>query len=157
MLFDVSCKTLFVLELDRHEFFQSLFVIQPFLQSAHLGQVCNPLFCTELLCYPVGKQRVRMHKETSLCDTIRLVIEFLRHHLIEIFQFLVLQDLCMQLCNTVDRIACNDRKMCHLNLTVHQDRHLLYFLFITRILCSYLLDKAAVDLLDDLINTWKES
>ena len=37
VLFDVSCKTLFVLELDRHEFFQSLFVIQPFLQSAHLG------------------------------------------------------------------------------------------------------------------------
>ena len=97
-----------------------------------------------------------MHKETSLCDTICLVVELLRHHLIEVFQFLILQDLCMQLCNTVDRITCNDCKVCHLHLAVHQDCHLLNLFFITRILCSYLLDETAVDLLDDLVNTWKQ-
>ena len=37
VLEDVFSQTLFVLELDRHEFFQGLFVIQPFFQSAHLG------------------------------------------------------------------------------------------------------------------------
>ena len=157
VFFDVSCKTFFVLELDRHEFFQSLFVIQPFLQSAHLGQICNPLFCAELFCYPVSKQRVRMHEETSLCDTIGLVVELLRHHLIEVFQFLILQNLCMQLCNTIDRITCNDCKVCHLHLAVHQDCHLLNLFFITRILCSYLRDETAVDFLDDLVNTRKQS
>ena len=40
--------------------------------------------------YPVCKQRVSMKKESSLGDTVRLIVELLRHHLVEVFQLLLL-------------------------------------------------------------------
>ena len=47
--------------------------------------------------------------------------------------------------------------MSHLNLTVHDNRHLLDFLIVARILLLNLVYKSAVDLLYDLVNTRKQS
>ena len=63
----------------------------------------------------------------------------------------------MKLCNTVDRIAAYDSQTGHMNLSVVDHCHLADFLFITRVLLSYLDQEAAVDLLYDLIDTRKKS
>ena len=38
-----------------------------------------------MLCDPVCKEWICVEQETSLSDTVCLVIEFLRHHFIEVF------------------------------------------------------------------------
>ena len=98
-----------------------------------------------------------MSKETSLCDTVCFVVELLRHHLIEILQLLILEDLGMKACNTVYRVACNDRKVSHLNLSVIDDCHLFDFLIVSRISVLYFNDETTVDLFDDLVYTRKQS
>ena len=59
-----------------------------------------------------------MHQETSLGDTVGLVIKLLRHQLIEVLKLLILKDLRMQPCNAVDRVTRHDREMRHLHLAV---------------------------------------
>ena len=110
-----------------------------------------------MVCDPGCQQWIAVKQETSLCDTICLIIELLWHHLIEIFQFLMLQDLSMKLCNTVYRVTCCDCKVCHLHLSVKDDSHLAYFFEITRIFCFNLCYKTTVDLFNDLIYTRKQS
>lgn len=47
-------------------------------------QICNPVW-SDVVCNPCSKILISMKKETSLGDTVCLVVKFLRHHLIEIF------------------------------------------------------------------------
>ena len=95
-----------------------------------------------------------MEKESSLRNTICLVIEFPWIHFIEILQLLILQNLCMQLGYTIDRITCNDSQMRHLNLTICNNCHLGNLIYIRRILVCHFDDKSSVDFFNDLINTW---
>ena len=156
MLFDVFCKTQLVLVFNIHELLLCLRVVCVYLHLSNLGKICDPLV-SDMVCYPVCKKRVCMEKESSLCDTVCLVVELLRHHLIEISQLLILQDLCVEPCNTVYRIACNNGQMCHFYLSVIDDSHLADLLLIARIFSLDLLYKAAVNLLDDLVDTRKQS
>ena len=55
--------------------------------------------------------------------------------------------------NTVHGIACRDRQMSHLHLSIINDRHLADLLLITRIFALDLDDESAVDLLHDLVDT----
>ena len=78
VLLNIFCKTLLVLILDIHELLKSLLVVRIDFQLGNLRQICDPLI-TDMFGYPVCKQRVSMKKESSLCDTIGLVVELLRH------------------------------------------------------------------------------
>ena len=156
MLLDILCKANFILVFDLHELTSCLFILFQWFQLGDLREICNPAI-TDLTGDPVCKQRISMSQETSLRDTIRLIVELLRHHLIEIFQFLLLKDLRMKLCNTINREACYDRHICHTNLSIHKDCHFPYFLFISRIRLTNLDHEAAVNLLYDLINTRKQT
>src|SRR5699024_7261810 len=98
-----------------------------------------------------------MKQETSLCNTVCLIIKLLRHHLIEIFELLFLQNLCVQSRNTVDRVACHDCQMCHLHLSIIDNCHLFDLLIVSRITILNFYDKSAVDLLNDLIDSRKQS
>ena len=156
VLFDIFCQTHFVLVFDIHELMLCFLIIHIQSQLFDLRQISDPLV-TNMSSYPFCQQRIAVKQETSLGNTIGLVVELLRHHLVEIFQFLFLQDLCMKSCNTIYRISCDNCKMSHLNLTVHDNRHLLDFLIVARILLLNLINKSAVDLLYDLVNTRKQS
>ena len=50
--------------------------------------ICDPSF-SDMSCNPVSEKRITMQQETSLSNTVCLIVKFLRHHLIEIFQFLM--------------------------------------------------------------------
>ena len=63
----------------------------------------------------------------------------------------------MKLGNAVDRITGDDCQMGHLDLSVIDDRHLRDLILIARILLLNLEQEPAVDLLDDLIDTRKQS
>ena len=84
VLLDVLCKTDLVLVLNIHEFLLALLIIHINRKLFNIGEICDPLI-SDLIGHPVCKQRVSMKKESSLCDTIGLVVEFLRHHFVEIF------------------------------------------------------------------------
>ena len=156
VLFNIFCKADFVLVFDFHELASCVFIIHIWFQFCDLRQICDPS-ASDLVCEPVGKQRVSMCKETSLCNTVCLVVELLRHHFVEIFQLLMFQDFCVEFRNTVYREACNDRHVCHVHLSVHENSHLLDFLLIARVHLAHLDKESAVNLLYDLVDTRKKA
>ena len=154
VLFDIFCKTHFVLMLDFHKLFLCLWILCQRNQSGNLWQIGNPLF-SNMFGYPVGKQWVRMCKETSLCNTVCLIVEFLREHFIEITKFLFFKNFCMKSCYTINRVTCNDCHICHLYLSIIEDCHLADFLLISRIAVLDFKYKTTVDFFYDLIYTRK--
>ena len=156
MLFDIFGQTQLILILDLLEFLAAL-------ESSASGarpfsmQIRDPFVCTKLICYPLCQQRIRMKQETSLCDTICLVVELLRHHLIEIMQFSFFQNLCMQSGYTIDREACNDRHIRHTYLTFIEDRHIADLIILVRILLFNLDQETTVNLFHDLINSRQQT
>ena len=84
VLLNILRKTNFILEFDIHKFLLCFFIIHKNRKFINFRQVCNPLI-TDFVCYPCSKFRISMKQETTLCNTICLVIKFLRHHFIEIF------------------------------------------------------------------------
>ena len=156
VLQDVFRQAHLVLILDIHELLLGLLVVGVNLQLRDLGQVGDPLV-SDVGRYPVSQQRVAVKQETALSDAVGLVIELLRHHLIEVLQLLMLQDLGVQSRHAVYREAGYDSQMSHLHLSVIDDGHLADLLLIARIFLLDLDHKAAVDLLDDLVYTGKQA
>ena len=156
MLLDVLCKADLVLVLNVHEFLLALLIIHINRKLLNIGEICDPLI-SDLIGYPVCKQRIAVKQETSLGNTVCLVVELLRHHLIEVAEFLFLKDLCVKLRNTVYREAADDRKVSHADLSVINDGHSADLLVVARISLLDLGYKAAVDLLDNLVNTRKQT
>ena len=156
MLFDVFSQTQFILVLDVHEFLLCFRVIHIQSQFFDLRKICDPLV-TDMICDPVSQQRISVFQETSLGDTVGLVVEFLRHHLIEIFKLLFFQDLGMQTGNTVYGVTAYDSQMSHLYLAVIDNGHLGDLVLITRISALDLQKESSVDLFHDLIDTGKQT
>ena len=98
-----------------------------------------------------------MKQETSLSDTVCLVVELLRHHLIEIMQFSFFQNLCMQSGYTIDREACNDRHIRHTYLTFIENRHIADLIILVRILLFNLDQETTVNFFHDLINSRQQT
>ncbi len=155
VLFDIFRKANLVSVFDVHELLLSLLVIHIDFQLGDLGQIGDPLV-PDMVCHPFCQQRISVKQETPLSDTVGLVIKLLRHHLVEITELLILQNLCVQGSHAVYGIACRDSQMGHLHLSVIDDRHLADLLLVTRVFRFDLLHKSAVDLLHDLIDTGKE-
>ena len=156
VLLDVFCKTNLVLILDVHELLTAQLIVCINTKLVDMCQICDPVI-TDLLSHPIGKKRVAVKQESSLCDTVCLVVELLWHHQIEILKLLILENLCMKLCNTVYRETCCNCQMSHLNLTIINDSHLLNLAVISRISSLDLKNETTVDLLCNLINTRKQS
>ena len=98
-----------------------------------------------------------MKKPSSLRNTVCLIGELLRIHLIKILQLLLFQNLRMEGGNTVYRMSSYNRKVRHLNLSVVDDCHFRNFsLCLIRIFSSDFFAKTTIDFFHDLINTGKE-
>ncbi|SCH33629.1 Uncharacterised protein [uncultured Clostridium sp.] len=156
VLLDVFRQTHLVLILDVHEFLLRLLVVCVDFQLADLGQVGDPLVA-DVVGHPLSQQRIAVKQETTLGNTVGLVVELLRHHLVEILQLLLFQDLCMQSRYAVYRMACRDSQMSHLDLSVVNDSHLADLFLIARIFCLDIQYKTTVDLLHDLVYTGKQT
>ena len=159
VLKDVVGKTDLILVLDVEEFLPGLLVIRIDSEFFHAGQVGDPLVA-DVIGNPVCQQRVAVQQETSLGNTVGLVVELLGEHLVEVLQLAVLEDLGVQACNAVDRIACHDGHVCHADHSVVDDTHAAdLFVHIYAGIVIGLVDlglKAAVDLLDDAVDTGKK-
>ena len=157
MLLNVLGETLLIAELDAEELLLSSLVIHIKLQSGDRRQICHPLFSC-MLRYPVCEKRIAVEEETSLGDAVCLIIELLRHHLIKVFQYVCLQDLCMKRSNAVYGVTADDGKVCHADLSVVDDTHIAdLVVYVIRIFLADLVFKSAVDLLCDLIYTRKQA
>ncbi len=157
---DILGQTHLILIFDSHELLSGLLIISGRTYLADTAKIRYPFF-SDPLSHPVGKQRIGMQKESSLCDTISLVIKLLREHLIEVLKLLILKYLGMKPCHTVDGISGHNSKMCHLDLSVIYDSHLADLLIrktcLTRIFLLYLYYETSVDLLHYLIDTGQKS
>ena len=157
MLVDIVRKALLVAQLNAHELLLRLLVVDEETKLRNLGEICDPLLA-DLVGDPGSKLRIAVEQESSLCDTIRLIAEFLRHHVIEILQNVLLKDLRVKRCNAVDRMAADDREIRHADLTVIDDAHIFeLFTPAVRIFLAHFIFKAAVDLLRDLVDTRKKA
>ncbi len=159
VLKDVVGKTDLILVLDVEEFLPGLLVIRIDSEFFHAGQVGDPLVA-DVIGNPVCQQRVAVQQETSLGNTVGLVVELLGEHLVEVLQLAVLEDLGVQARNAVDGITGHDCHIGHADHTVIDDAHAadLVVDIDTGVVIS-LVDlglKAAVDLLDNAVNTGKE-
>ena len=94
MLHNIFRQTHLVLVLDIHKLLLRLLVVGVNFQFVDLRQIGNPV-AAHMSRHPVGKQRIRMKKETSLRNAIGLIVKLLGHHLVEILKLLILQNLRM--------------------------------------------------------------
>jgi len=152
---DVLSQTNLVLVLNVHELLLSLLVCCVLLQTFKYRKICDPAVA-DLLCSPVSKQWVCMEKESSLCNTVCLVVELLRTHLVEITKLTLLQDFCMKFSNTVYGVRSGDSKVSHLNLTIIEDSHAANLILVARIHIFNLKNESTVDLIYDLIYSRKK-
>ena len=108
MLLNVLRQTNFILVFDIHKLLLCDCVVCIRCQTADLGQIGDPALA-DLIRHPFRQQWISVKKETSLGNTIRLIVEFLWHHLIKIFEFLILEDLRVELRHTVHGKTGSDR------------------------------------------------
>ena len=80
---NVFCQADLVLVLDIHELLPALFIVRINLQLLDMGKIGNPLI-PDFGGHPVSKQGISMKQEPSLGNAVGLVVELLRHHLVEI-------------------------------------------------------------------------
>ena len=157
MLLDILDQTELVLILDLAELFACLGILCQRGNALDLGQIGDPGIGAQLLCYPVSQKRIAVQEESSLGDAVCLVIELLRHHLIEVAQLTVLEDFSMQSCNTIYGEAAHDRHIGHADLTLVKDGHVLDLAVLVGILLLDLLHESAIDLIHDLVYTGKQT
>ena len=155
VLQDIVRKADLVLVLDVHELFPGLLVIHIDPEFPHAGQVSDPLV-TDVVCDPVSEQGIGVKQETPLGDTVCLVVELVREHLVEVFQFAVLEDLGVESCDAVDAVAGDDRHIGHADLSVIDNTHAADLLVHVHagvvIHPADLVLEAAVDLFHDLVD-----
>ena len=84
MLFDVFCQANFIFVFNLHKFLLCLCIICKLSDLFDLRKVSNPAI-SGILSYPVSQKRISMKQETTLCNTVRLIVELLRSHLVEVF------------------------------------------------------------------------
>ena len=156
VLLDILRQAQLILILDVHELLLCLRIICIDFHLRDLRKIGHP-FISDMCRYPVCKKLVAVKQETALGDSVGLVVELVREHLIEVLKSLALEDLRMQLSNTVDGVAGNDCQVCHLDLSVVDDCHLGDLVLVARELLLDLQKEAAVDLFYDLIDSRKQS
>ena len=97
--------------------------------------------------------RVGQREEAAGCDAVRLVAEPLGPHLVEVLEDALLEQFGVQRGNTVDRMAADGREMRHphaLSAVLTDQRHPPHPVVVAGELRAYLVEEAAVDLVDDL-------
>ena len=84
MLFDVFCQANFIFVFNLHKFLLCLCIICKLSDLFDLRKIGNPAISC-ILSYPVSQERISVKQETTLCDTVRLIVELLRSHFVEVF------------------------------------------------------------------------
>ena len=148
---NVFCQPDFVFPFDPQDLLLFGLFIGSRCQFFDFLQIGDPGFA-DMFGDPVGQQRIAVQQESSLGDTVGLIAELLRHHLIEFPQLTGFEDLGMQLCHTVYRETAGNSQIGHPDLSVVQNGHLAYALLIVRVFRTDLLYEPAVDLIHDLIH-----
>ena len=160
VLKNIVCKANLVLVLDLHEFTLCLLILRIGLKLCDMGKIRDPLI-PDMLRNPGSKKRVCVQKEAALCDSVGLIVELLREHLIEIMKRFILQNFRMKSCHTVYREAGNNCHVRHADLAIINDSHFGNLIAdihtgIVVLRMDFSL-KAAVDFLHDLVDAGKQA
>ena len=156
VILDIFCQTNLVFILDIHELLLSPGVVSIYLKLLHLVQIGDPLG-SDVIRYPLCQKGIAMEQKSPLSDAVGLVIELGRIHIIKVLKGLLFKYLRMKCSHAVYGKAGCDCQMSHLDLAVLDDGHTCLFALISGELPLDIQAEAAVDLLNDVVNSGKES
>ena len=154
--FDILRQCNFICFLDFHETTAEVFIFCVRQEFFQFCQFCNPAIANGFRDEP-SQTMVGMEEPSSLGDTICFIIEFFRIQFIEVLQFLMFQNFCMERRNTVYGMAAHNGKVCHTNLTVGNDCHTTEFFRVHAVFCLQFQTIAAVDFFHNLIDTRQQT
>ena len=100
---------------------QEVLIILVFQQFFQLVSILLPIFA-DMVCDQLSQLRISFDQESSVADAVSLVVELFRCQLIEFLEHILLQDIAVDGCNAIYRMASDDGHIGHLRLTVPQDR-----------------------------------
>ena len=86
-----------------------------------------------------------------MCDTVCLIVEVLRIKTVEVLQYIVFQNFGMKRRNAVYTVRSDDSQMCHVNLSVTNDRNIVKNIIMTVV--RKIIAEPPVNLFNDHINT----
>ena len=154
--FDIVCQSDLVISLDRHETFTEGCIICIRDQFLQLIQICNPIL-TDFFTDQVSQFSVGVYQPSSLGDPVCFIVEFFRIQFIEISQFLIFQNFCMQRSYAVYGMAAYDGQISHADLTVSDDRHFSYLRRVIAVFFCQFQNETTVDFFHDLIDTRQQT
>ena len=111
--FDILRQCNFICFLDFHETTAEVFIFCVRQEFFQFCQFCNPAIANGFRDEPC-QTMVGMEEPSSLGDTICFIIEFFRIQFIEVLQFLMFQNFCMESCHTIGRMGKMDIHVYHL-------------------------------------------
>ena len=151
VFFDILGHAFLILLFDSGQLFQYSSII--FIgHKTFKGIGISLEFVTDQFGNQIGQTRIGLVQPTSVGNTIGDILEFFGCDGIEIIKDGVFQNLTVELGNTVDGMACDHSKICHLHDTVIDDGHSADFVAIHTGRVHFLAE-ASVDFFDDLIDT----
>ena len=107
LLLDVCSQPALVFIFDLLHLLQEVFIIPVFQQFFQLVSVSLP-FLADVIRDQLSQLRISFDKESSVADTVGLVVELFRSQLIEFLEYIFLQDIAVDSCNTIYRMASDD-------------------------------------------------
>ena len=119
-LAQVSAQIFFVFVFDLKQLIKNfviIFVRQKFLKLCGVFLVS----LSDRLVQQGGQTRIAVDKPASECNSVCLIVELLRINLVEVVQLRVLEDLCVQRCNTVYTESVVDIDMRHMHCVIAVD------------------------------------
>ena len=153
---NIFCQTNLVEVFDLHKLLQGLFIIRVNSHSFDPGEIRYPGWA-DIAGDPPGQNPVSFQKKAAVSHTVGLIIELVRHDLIEVAEEPGLEDRRMKLGNTVHGEGGNKAEIGHPDLVVMDDPHPVRPVEITGEHHIDVSDEAPVDLHDDLVDTRQQT
>ncbi len=152
---NVLRKALLVAALYLSELFEDALVVREYLELYKLGSILfKPV--ADTLGKQVGKLRVGLEQPSSVRDTVGDILELVRLVKVLKTENVILDDLRVELGNSVYAVRSRHAEICHMNFALLNDGHFSHLIAVARS-AHKLFAVTAVDLTDDLVNSRQNS
>ena len=152
VLFDVLRESFLAQVLDGAELLEERLILYVVVEQVELLRMTMPAAAADGRIDEVRELRVCAHEPAAVRDAVRLVVEHARVVLVEVVQCRGLEDVRVDLRDTVDAVRADNRQTGHVDHAVLDDGELVDFLLVVRIAVAHIDEPAAVDLVDDHVD-----
>ena len=151
--FDIIGKILFAKKFNVGDRAEKFGVVDVFVKKVKLFRVTMPNAAANGFVDKVGKFGIGAHKPATMSNAVGLVVEHTGPVFVEVVKSGRFKDVGMNASDAVNRMGADDSKSSHMDEVIFNDRHSANFLNIVRIACADVFDVAAVNFVDNHIDT----